>query len=140
MSMKRIPCVTEDFAETTHLNKLMDGKRRPWIGPSDHDQNQHDVRKPRIKGFAHRSGCRSSLDGSLRACEASGAPPNPRIVLGRQIFTNTNKTQNETSAPLKSGKIWAQIMRHRPLPQHIGKEPTIASGHASSIPFHPLTR
>src|SRR3954451_20381798 len=70
----------------------------------------------------------------------SGTPPNPRIVFGRQTFVNANSIQNDTSAPVMSGKYGPRNTATGHWPAMYDSEPTIASGHASRTPSAPLTR
>src|ERR1700723_1226204 len=94
-------CVTEDFAATDSLIRLL-------AGSVDHGPVQATTtRISTIYGAQANNPSRpeassAAFDATVPA-GSSAAPPKPRIVLGRQSLTSRNRIQNEASAPLKSG-------------------------------------
>src|SRR5579872_1919131 len=94
--------VTEEIACTVSFVKLYPG--RCDHGPVQPTTTRISTRNGIHELIAWRRLPISRATASDVGAITRGLPPNPRIVFGRQIFTKTNSTQNEISAPLRSGR------------------------------------
>src|SRR5438445_310941 len=88
-------CVMELTAVAEILTRLYEGSLDQ--GPV----HATTTRMMTMYGLQARSAARESIGASAAACaprlRATAAPPNARIVLGRQIFVNPNSSQNDAS-------------------------------------------
>src|SRR5579862_6424962 len=94
--------VTDEIACTVSLVKLYPG--RCDHGPVQPTTTIISTRNGIQELTAWRKLPISSATDSSMGLSFRGCPPNPRMVFGRHIFTKTNSTQNEMSAPLRSGR------------------------------------
>lgn len=95
-------CVTEEVAAIDHLNQLIAGRcdQGPVHATTTQMSTMYGIHTKNARRIEFSSA--KSEEGATAG--VIFAPPNPRITFGCQIFTNRKRAQNETSAPLKSGK------------------------------------
>ena len=129
-------CVTDEIAVTESRNQLTVGQVDQGPVQATTTAMSTMLGQPDKERFAER---RAELAAPRSGLCAIAAPPKPRIVFGRQIFTKKNRTQKETRAPLKSaGRAPRSVRRATAL--RCRKPTDDCQRPCFDIPSQPVTR